>query len=147
MGESGDGGTLIGLTAAAAAGPLSKKVDTAASRSQLWLSRKNWASSRDEEVISQKEPIRGELLLGFLRADSSDSFSIGVGEGFPDRILLGSALICSADSQRCLLYEVFTLNDVGLDPLYICCNAAFQFFLVLRSIHKHGMRFGQPDPT
>lgn len=37
---------------------VSRKVETAASRSQRWLSRKKVASSRDEDVISMKEVIR-----------------------------------------------------------------------------------------
>lgn len=37
---------------------LSKNVETAASRSQLWDSKKKLASSLVEEVISQKELIR-----------------------------------------------------------------------------------------
>ena len=37
---------------------VSRKVETAASRSQRWLSRKKVASSRDDDVISRKEVIR-----------------------------------------------------------------------------------------
>lgn len=50
----------------------SRKVETAASRSQLWLSRKKMASSLEEEAISQKELIR----VSCWSLDSWDSVSM-----------------------------------------------------------------------
>ena len=44
---------------------LSRKVETAASRSKLWLSKKKRASSLEEEVISQKEFTKVALQSGF----------------------------------------------------------------------------------
>lgn len=65
----GEWGVVSGCTGAeiggsAMAAPSSRKVETAASRSQLWLSRKKVASSLVEEVISQKELMRAALWFG-----------------------------------------------------------------------------------
>ena len=59
---------------------LSKKVETAASRSKLWDSKKNTASCLEEEVISQKELMRAAFTSEFESVASLISLSISITE-------------------------------------------------------------------